>query len=173
MAKLNEQEPRKAGVVVHLFFKASQWHVAYMRRPNYLGVHSGQISFPGGAVEPSDRDLWQTARREAYEEVGLELAPSSWKQPLSELYIPPSNFLVAPWVTVSDAEPTWRLEEKEVAEVFSIPLESLLDGTLISSMKVTSEMGKYSVPCYRWGAHNIWGATAMITAELVSILAAD
>lgn len=161
---------RKAGVLLHVFDGGQGLEVLYMRRPAYEGTHGGQVSFPGGKHEPGDKDFLQTALREADEEVGLKATNVQVLRSLSPLYIPPSNFLVHPYLSYADHRPELVLDPKEVEHVFSIPVEALLSDELVGKTKVKTKMGTMTVPAYHWNGEIIWGATAMITAELTMLL---
>lgn len=163
-------EPKRAGVVVHLYPKEGLWYVSYIKRSAYEGVHSAQIAFPGGRYEPTDADLKQTAFREAREEVGLMPRHVVWSGRLSWLYIPPSNFYVEPVVSVGQEAPHWRLDPIEVAQLIEVPLAVLLSGELECSTSVHTGSFSYQVPAYAFEGEHIWGATAIITAELVAML---
>ena len=161
---------RKAGVLLHVFNGGDGLEVLYMRRPAYEGTHGGQVSFPGGKHESGDKDFLQTALREAEEEVGLKATNVQVLRSLSPLYIPPSNFLVHPYLSYADHRPELVLDPKEVEHVFSIPVEALLSDELVGKTKVKTKMGTMTVPAYHWNGEIIWGATAMITAELTMLL---
>ena len=153
---VESKNPRRAGVLVHLFNGADGLEVLLMKRPVYDGTHSGQISFPGGKFEKGDGDLAGTAYREAFEEVGLR-------------NIPPSNFYVEPYVTYSSECPELVLEEKEVAYTLSVPLVKICNRSLLSEAEVMTNYGKITVPAFHWQGEVIWGATAMILGELSAL----
>ena len=163
------KNPKRAGVLVHIFEGVDGIEVLLMKRPVYDGTHSGQISFPGGKFEEDDHTLEHTAYREAFEEVGLrkdELLPLG---ALSWLYIPPSNFYVEPYVTYSPTLPELVLEEKEVAYTLSIPLNRICDRSILRDAEVMTKYGVLRVPAFHWQGEVIWGATAMILGELSAL----
>jgi 8-oxo-dGTP pyrophosphatase MutT (NUDIX family) len=163
------KNPKRAGVLVHLFEGVDGIEVLLMKRPVYDGTHSGQISFPGGKFEDDDHTLENTAYREAFEEVGLrkeELLPLG---ALSWLYIPPSNFYVEPYVTYSPTLPELVLEEKEVAYTLSIALSRICDRSILRDAEVMTKYGALKVPAFHWKGEVIWGATAMILGELSAL----
>lgn len=161
---------KKAAVLVHIFRGDDGLEVLYMKRPDYEGTHGGQVSFPGGRREEEDLSFKQTAIREAHEEVGLASADYRIIQALEPLYIPPSNFLVHPFVSIAEDKPDLELDPKEVAYTFSVPLSELQKGELMGSAKVQTKLGRVKVPAYLWKDEVIWGATAIITARLVALL---
>ncbi len=163
-------QPRKAGVIIHIFQGPQELEVLYMKRPAYDGTHSGQISFPGGELEEFDQDLMAAAFRECEEEVNLKPNEQEFFRAMSWLYIPPSNFYVEPFITIGTAAPKVELDPREVDRVFSIPLSKLIDGFLIQQTSIETTYGTLVVPAYHWDGEIIWGATAMMTAELVALL---
>ncbi len=162
--------PRKAGVIIHIFQGPQELEVLYMKRPAYDGTHSGQISFPGGELEDFDKDLMDAAFRECEEEVNLQPSEQEFFRAMSWLYIPPSNFYVEPYITLGTAPPKIELDPREVDRVFSIPLSKLIDGSLVKQTSIKTTYGTLVVPAYHWDGEIIWGATAMMTAELVALL---
>jgi len=162
-------QPRKAGVIIHIFQGPQELEVLYMKRPAYDGTHSGQISFPGGELEEYDQDLRAAAFRECEEEVNLGPGEQEFFRALSWLYIPPSNFYVEPFITLGTAAPMVELDPREVDRVFSIPLSKLIDGSLVQQTSIKTTYGTLVVPAYHWDGEIIWGATAMMTAELVAL----
>ena len=163
-------KPRKAGVIIHIFQGPQELEVLYMKRPAYDGTHSRQISFPGGELEEFDQDLRAAAFRECEEEVNLKPGEQEFFRAMSWLYIPPSNFYVEPFITLGTAAPNVELDPREVDRVFSIPLSKLIDGSLIQQTSIKTTYGTLVVPAYHWDGEIIWGATAMMTAELVALL---
>jgi len=163
-------QAKKAAVLAHLFEGAQGLELLFMKRPPYDGTHGGQISFPGGRKELSDSSYEQTALRETAEEVGIPKKSVTVIRKLDPLYIPPSNFIVHPYIGYSRELPELVLDPKEVAYTFSIPLQVLMSGELIGRATVPTKYGKVKVPAYLWGDEVIWGATAIITARIVGLL---
>lgn len=161
---------KKAAVLAHIFEGAQGLELLFMKRPPYDGTHGGQISFPGGRKEASDSSYEQTALRETAEEVGIPEQSVKVIRKLDPLYIPPSNFIVHPYIGYSRELPELVLDANEVAYTFSIPLEVLKSGELIGKALVPTKYGKVKVPAYLWGKEVIWGATAIITARIVGLL---
>ncbi len=157
-------QPQLAGVLIALYPVDGTLTFVLMRRAEYEGVHSGQISLPGGKQE-GDETFEQTALREAREEVGVS-GPVEILGSLTPLYVPPSDFEIHPVVGSIPLRPVWKPDPAEVAEIIEVPLHDVLDPRL----KVTEEWTRYgepfTVPLYRFGSHRVWGATAIILSEL-------
>ena len=165
---------RDAGVLLLLYphqanFR-SELHLALTRRTEYPGVHSGQISLPGGRREEGET-LQTTALRETWEEVGVLPDTLHVVGQLSPLYTPPSNFCIHPFVAFSVDRPAFQLEPKEVAELIEIPLSLLLDpATRQQEIWHFPKYGDRHVPFFAVFGHKIWGATAMILSEFLVLL---
>ena len=151
--------------------KQNETRLVVIRRANYEGVHSGQISFPGGKREPEDQNLEQTALRETMEEIGTDQRLIRLEGKLSELYIPPSHFLVSPFLATFPHHPDFKPEPSEVAEVLSLDLNDLRKKDSLRMMEVGSaRYGRLQVPCYQSAECQIWGATAMILSEALELI---
>lgn len=159
--------PKKAAVMMLFYPKESQTHLALILRNSYKGVHSSQIGFPGGKVEPEDIDLQQTAMRETHEEIGVHPNSIHVVRAFTEVYIPPSNFMVYPFLGYSHNELSFELQEDEVAGLVELPLKEFLDDKIVvSNIMKTSYAGNIQVPGFQVEQHFVWGATAMMLSEL-------
>lgn len=157
--------PRKAGVLVLLFPQpGSEWRILLTRRTEKLRGHSGQVSFPGGQRDETDRDYTHTALRETCEELGI-CDPIHLIGQLTPIYIPPSNFDVYPSVGWLPQLPPIRANEDEVAEVFSVSLAQLLDPATKHHEERTIQGYTVQVPYYAIQGHKVWGATAVMLGE--------
>ena len=163
--------PKKAAVMMLFYPKNAQTHLALILRTSYNGVHSSQIAFPGGKVEADDFDLKQTALRETHEEIGVHPNTINVVRAFTEVYIPPSNFIVHPFFGYSHDELSFELQVDEVAGIVELPLEDFLDDKIIvtNTMK-TSYAESIEVPGFQVEEHFIWGATAMMLSELKDVL---
>ncbi len=142
------------------------WKLLLIRRNTYEGVHSGQIAFPGGKRDSEDLDLITTACREAYEELGITRESFTIIGELSKLYVPPSNFTICPVLAISTKPVCYKPDPREVAEYLTVPLNRFNPAY---SKICRVQAGSYQwvdAPCYVIGDHYVWGATAMIIAEL-------
>ncbi|MGQ2985519.1 NUDIX hydrolase [Flavobacterium sp.] len=162
-----DKDPRISAVMMLFYPINGQAHLALIKRNAYPGVHSSQISFPGGKAEPGDKTLADTALRETFEEIGVLPGAIEVVMPFSEIYIPPSNFLVYPFLGVSADEPEFVPNPEEVVELIHLPLDEMLDDSIVVNAEMrTSYAQSLTVPAFRAGGHIVWGATAMIMSEL-------
>lgn len=162
----------RLGAVLILFYPGKKGiQTVMIERPKYEGVHSGQIAFPGGKKEDDDANLISTALREAYEEVNIDPIKVEVLNTLTELYIPPSNFLVTPVVGFTLQRPDFIPETKEVANILEVPVD-LLTNDKIRGMKTVTprENISFETPYYDVNGHTVWGATAMMVSELNAAL---
>ncbi|WP_445452245.1 NUDIX hydrolase [Flavobacterium sp. 25HG05S-40] len=163
--------PKRAAVMMLFYPKNFQTHLALILRTSYNGVHSSQIAFPGGKVELEDFDLKHTALRETHEEIGIHPNSINVIRAFTEVYIPPSNFMVYPFLGYSQDELEFVLQEDEVAGIVEFPLLDFLDDKILTTTTMnTSYAGSIDVPGFQVKEHFIWGATAMILSELKETL---
>ena len=168
---LNKVNPREAAVMMLLYPKNQEMHLALILRNTYKGVHSSQIAFPGGKTEPEDASIEHTALRETHEEIGISPDKINIIRPFSPVYIPPSNFMVYPFLGYSNQELNFVEEESEVAAMIELSLQDFLDDTIIvNKMMATSYSAKISVPAFKIADYYVWGATAMMMSELKEVL---
>ena len=171
-AKRIQANKPKTAAVLALFYPNQKNNVSLLltKRANYNGTHSGQISFPGGKVEKSDLNLKETALRETFEEVGVLQEKIDIVREITEVYIPPSNFSVTPYIGLLNNKPLFKVNS-EVAKIIEIPFSDLLDDSRLASISITnSYMKETSVPCFNFDGSIIWGATAMILSEIKELL---
>ena len=169
-----ERAERRAGVVALLCPNAEgQWSLVFMRRTLDDSPHSGQLSFPGGAEETvDDGDLIRTALRECKEEVGVALNASHLVGAMTPLYIPPSSFWVQPVLAVAEELPHFVKEPTEVADILVTPLSELpAAGEAWPTTRFEGQRGTFVSPGWDVGGTVLWGATAMMTAEVLSLCA--
>jgi len=162
-----DKNPRKAAVLMLFYPKNDVTHLALIVRNSYPGVHSSQIGFPGGKVEEYDADLKETALRETHEEVGIHPDKIQIIKPFSEIYIPPSNFLVAPFMGISHEELTFIPDLDEVKRVIEFSITDFLDEKSITKVRMTTSYATdIEVPAFMVDKYVVWGATAMMMSEL-------
>lgn len=168
-----DPNPRMSAVLALLYPKEGELHVALMRRAEYKGTHSRQVSFPGGKQEEQDEDFLATALREANEEMGIDREQVLILGQLTEVYIPPSRFLVYPFVGFMESRPAFVLNE-EVEELIEVPLNHLLDDENLKSKQMTfpNYPEPVNVPYFDVFDNHVWGATAMMIKELKVVVKA-
>jgi 8-oxo-dGTP pyrophosphatase MutT (NUDIX family) len=163
------QNPRLAGVLLLLCVNEEGWRLVFTKRKAYAGVHSAQVSFPGGKLEKSDADLQMAALRETEEEIGVPASKVKIAGPMTPLYIPPSNFLVHPFVGILTEQVDWRLDPTEVDVLLEIPISFLLQDAARANRLIQVGSSAREVPGFVWEDHFIWGATAMMLEEFLAI----
>ncbi len=171
----NAQAALPSAVLVAVFEEHGETRVVLTRRSTALREHSGQISFPGGRMEPGE-DVWAAAGREAAEEVGMDpdaLAPMGWLHPVTTYS---SRSLILPVVGLLAARPRLEANPHEVARVFDVSLAELAaEGAFteerwrIPALEGRGRDGDYPVYFYDVAGENVWGATARMLTELLVV----
>jgi 8-oxo-dGTP pyrophosphatase MutT (NUDIX family) len=164
---------RKASVLALLYPIDGQLQLLYIQRTSPPGDrHAGQISFPGGSAESTDKNAGATALRETEEEVGVPRSSITLLGALTPLYIPVSNFLVNPFVGFLPERPSFELQQTEVARVLELPFAEFLNHQTrkVGPRKLTNGMTLSDTPYWHVQGEEIWGATSMMTAELVALV---
>jgi len=170
--KVKAKSAKKAGVMA-LFYPnvKGETYLVLILRKTYKGVHSAQVGFPGGKYENEDKDLMVTSIRETEEEIGVPEIMIEVIKTMSPLYIPPSNFMVYPYIAVSESTPTFVKQEDEVEAIIEVKLGDFLDETNTLTTRVpTSFNVEVDVPAFKLNDHIVWGATAMMLSELKDLL---
>lgn len=167
-------DARIACTLCLLYPKQEDWHIVLIERmsTNPNDRHSGQISFPGGGLDPSDPSLAAGALREANEEVGVQEKDIELLGKLTDLYIPVSNFLVHPFVGVLDYAPQFTPQPSEVKSILEVPINLLRDPKTIQNknLNLSPQITLKDVPFYNVQNHVVWGATAMMLSEFLEVL---
>ena len=153
---------RHASVVWLMYPCDDGWEGVLIVRAPYEGVHSGQVALPGGEKDDCDLNDLDTALRECEEEIGVRISKKKIVGALSPLYIPPSKFLVRPFVACISEKPEFILDEIEVSELLFLKLERLCSDDLWKNYK----MKGVKVPGFEIDDKVVWGATAMMLAEI-------
>ncbi len=171
-ARALDPAPRESAVLALLYPKESTLHCLLMVRPIYDGVHSGQVAFPGGKREPGDPSLKETALREFHEETGADPKGVEVLGALTPVYIPPSRMVVTPFVGFVEEIGPWMPDPLEVARLIEAPLEELLRDDILKKRDQYIEiMGRtVEIPYFEVSGEVVWGATALMLAELRALL---
>lgn len=171
---IKKANPRKAAVLA-LFYPDQENFTKFLLilRASYDGTHSSQISFPGGKFDTMDKDLESTALRETWEEVGIDMSDIAIRKKMTDTFIPPSNFLVSPFIGSIDKRPKFKMNH-EVEEIIEVELSELLSESAVSSKNLTtSYMRNIEVPCFILNNETVWGATAMMLSEIKDLIKAN
>lgn len=170
--KITKRKPKQAAVMA-LFYpnQHKETRLLLILRKTYNGVHSNQIGFPGGKVEPEDDNLETTALRETYEEVGILPKDIKTIKKLSKLYIPPSNFMVQPYIGLYSNPKPFKIQETEVEALVEVLFSDFMnDKNLIYQNLNTSYAKNIDVPAFKLNGYTVWGATAMMLSEIKELL---
>ena len=161
--------PNKAAVIC-LFYEGicGETFFYLIRRSSYPGVHSNQVGFPGGQIDSYDKTPWHAAKRELWEELGISPKQVTQIREITSLYIPPSHFWVDCFLAYSTSQTKLHIDPNEVKEVISVSLAEFLNIKKSFSDQLESNGNK--TPIYNLYNNTVWGATAMILAEIKSII---
>jgi 8-oxo-dGTP pyrophosphatase MutT (NUDIX family) len=157
----------RSAVLVPLFVRDGQLWVLFTRRTETVEHHRGQISFPGGAQEPGDQTLWETALRESEEEVGLARSDVILLGALSPI-VTVTNFYVEPFAGAIPQPYVFQPQQSEIAELIEVPIRPLMDPRSLETKEFPGR--EKPVLFYHYGETVIWGATARMLAELLDAL---
>ena len=167
LSLIKDDDARMASVMALVYPKKDIMHLALILRTEYKGSHSGQVAFPGGKQELSDKSHWHTAMREVEEEIGVSKSDVNLLKELTPVYVPVSKFRVHPFLAEANKELSFSLQASEVADLIEMPLEYFISKSNIEQISVkTSSSHQIKAPAFVYERHTIWGATAMILNEL-------
>lgn len=169
--KIKANKPKRAAVLA-LFYPNENNETTFLLtlRASYSGTHSSQISFPGGKIDQQDKTYYDAALRETLEEVGVSSDKIEFLREMTNVYIPPSNFLVTPFISYINKKPDFIINE-EVESTIEVKVTDLLDDKNLGSIEMnTSYMSNMKVPCFRLNDYIVWGATGMILSEMKELL---
>lgn len=162
---------RDSAVLIVLYPFKKRLHTVVILRNEYDGAHSGQISLPGGKAEESDSTFLHTALREAQEEIGINPEDMDVIGSLSTFYVGPSNFVIYPYLAFSAQRPVFRPDPAEVQKIIEIDVFGELRFEKIVHKELTFKNGfQITAPGFALGREFMWGATAMIISELITLL---
>lgn len=168
-----DKDTAKRAGVLSLFYPSENFEtrLILILRKTYLGVHSAQVGFPGGKLEDEDTSIQDAALRETEEEVGISRETISVLKKLTEIYIPPSNYFVQPFLGITTESPKFVPQEEEVEALIEVTLKDFMnDANIISQTLSTSYAHNIEVPAFRLNGHVVWGATAMMLNEVRELL---
>jgi len=161
---------RDSSVFILLFQSDDRLFIPLIKRTEYNGAHSGQVSLPGGKFEPEDGSLLETAFRETEEEIGIARDKIIYVGTLTTLFIPNSNFNVVPHVGVLSEVPVFDINKREVERMITLPLDVLTDSSCVKNFERVVNGKTILAPYYSYNGDRIWGATAMILSEFGELI---
>jgi len=163
--------PKDSSILIPLYKHHQKVTTVLIHRTHSNGVHSRQIAFPGGKMDVRDKDHYETAVREAKEELGIYPDNVEYIGKLTDLYVPPSNFIIHPFIGFLREKQDFFRDEKEVESFFETPLVNFCDPgkKKVHPFKMVDDT-IIETPCYDIDGHFVWGATAMIISEFAEIL---
>jgi 8-oxo-dGTP pyrophosphatase MutT (NUDIX family) len=164
------ERTRESAVLILFYPSENQVFIPLILRPQYDGVHGGQMAFPGGRAEKEDENLIRTALREAQEEIGVRVSDVKVLGKLTKLFIPPSNFFVQPVVGYMTRKPDFYPDPREVDKVIEISLEELKKPSIIGRKILNVRGLEVDTPFYNLLDTTVWGATAMMISELLMVI---
>lgn len=170
--RIEDDRTLPAGVIIPLFEKEGSIHVLLTLRTETVATHKGQISFPGGAWEPGDSSILQTALRETHEEVGIEPGDFEIIGELDDV-IAVSDHLVTPFVGFFPYPYDFKVSEIEIAELVQIPLDFFLNDANRRSGLREHRGNRVTVHYYDYGGHTVWGLTAHILKGFLDLCFRD
>lgn len=168
-AGFHPSDIRHAAGLLLIFPRDRHAHVVLTVRADTLGRHRGQVSLPGGAVDP-DETFERAALREAHEEIGLDSTHVRVLGALTPLDISVSGFRLHPIVAATDVAPVLTPSDGEVARILDVPVADLLNPNHFRSAHQTRDGFTMTIPAFHVAGEEIWGATAMVLAEFLSLL---
>ncbi len=169
--KMQPNERTRQSAVLILFYEyLGNLYLPLILRPKYEGVHGGQMAFPGGRMERTDKSLIHTALREAQEEIGIKASDVKILGSLTKLYIPPSNFWVLPVIGTLSYRPDFYPDPVEVDMILEVELQEMMNEGVLGTEKRESKGLIFDAPFYLLQDQKVWGATAMMIAELLVVL---
>lgn len=159
-----------AAVLAPLFEKNGAPHLLLTKRSDHVEHHRGEISFPGGKLDPTDRDEEHCALRETSEEVGIDTGDVRVLGELDDFYTVATRFRVSPFVGIIPYPYEFKTNEREIAGLLAVPLEVFFDPNRRSEDTWIFRGEEIQVVSYKWYGHNIWGATARIIKHMVELV---
>ena len=171
----NIETAKKSAVMILMYNDEFGTKVIFIRRSFYVGIHAGQIAFPGGRFEEEDITVENTALREIEEEIGIKPKEINVVGRLSDIFVPVSNFIISVFVGFLDEKPEYKIDEREVAEIIEVELSEFFQNDVISEKEflVPSTSKSVKAPYYKVGNIELWGASAMVMSELIDMLKQD
>jgi 8-oxo-dGTP pyrophosphatase MutT (NUDIX family) len=169
--KVADEKLTLSAVLVPLFCQEGKLHILFTKRSAQVNYHKGQVCFPGGTYQPGDASLLDVALREASEEIGLNIEDVEILGELDDAVTLSTGYLISPFVAFIPYPYPFKANQREVEEIFSVPLSAFLEG------KANFRQDYYPTEdesgpgyAYEYEGHIIWGATARILTQFIELL---
>jgi len=173
-ARKNASFVKLSAIAIHLFKEKStnDWQIILIKRTSNMSSHKNQIAFPGGKVDKTDADYVFTAKRESFEELGIDVNKGELLGQLTPVYIPVSNFDIYPFVFYHKNTPQIMPNKMEVENYYKLKIKELFKPETIDTFTYKNENGIQikNVPCFKIKQLTIWGATALIINEFKELI---
>jgi 8-oxo-dGTP pyrophosphatase MutT (NUDIX family) len=167
---ITDKRRLESAVLIPIYQEEGQYGIVFIRRTMTVKVHKGQISFPGGTRDKGDKNLLDTALREAEEEIRLRREDVTILGEMDDEITTTSNFIVTPFVAKIPWPYSFTLNSKEVDKIINIPVKALLDKSCCKPDSEILDGQKVASFTYQYGSTLIWGATARILNKLLEII---
>lgn len=169
--RFNQPEKVRMSAVLILIYPSQHgFTIPLIQRPEYNGVHSRQIALPGGKFETSDPSIIHTALRETHEEIGISPEKIKIIGQLTQFYVGASNYMIQPVVGFLNENPKFILEPREVAEILEAPVDHLMQASTKKETELNVRGITLIAPYFEVKEKIVWGATAMILNEFVTLI---
>ncbi len=168
--KNTNEPPIKSSVLILLYPFNNDIYTVLTKRAKYNGIHSSQISFPGGKYENIDKSLTNTALRETQEEIGITPDLINIIGQISPIYIPVSNYIAQPFIGYTTVKPNFKIDNFEVKSIINVKISELqqIKNKQVGNFKVKNK--NIEAPFYNADGYRVWGATAMVLSEFLKIV---
>ena len=170
------KNPKIASTLLLIYPKNGETFFCLIERQEYEGTHSNQISFPGGKNE-SGESMKETALRETKEEIGVDPISINIIGELTQVFVPPSNFLIHPFVGYCDFTPDFKANEREVKRIIEVNIEELFKKEVVKIKKMNFKKSSgninFEVPYLDLNNKIVWGATSVILNEFRRLIDAE
>lgn len=160
--------PQESAVLALLTSHGGEDALVFTKRTEHVAHHKGQICFPGGVWDATDKDLWATALRETHEEIGVQAECVSQLGELGQV-LTPTGFRITPFLGRLHQPVEWCVSATEIAEIFTVPVSHLLEPTNLTFRERVAADIKYIDPVFTYGTHQIWGATGRILLDFLEV----
>ncbi len=165
---LGQTALQEAAVLVPYYKDRGEDYIILTKRTEEVLHHKGQICFPGGARDTTDQSLWDTALREAHEEIGLDSSQVTLIKELKQQFTP-TGFRVTPFVASIQPLSLWRPNPVEIAEIFSVPIRHLRNPQNVRFLKRSYKDIEFIEPHFTYLNHDIWGMTGRVICEVIEM----